>query len=173
MCWNQCTFLNYSQTVHSLPSAHGSMRYENPLAYQYVRNLLKKFRGQLTIQWIKMQFYNWCILTNVCSKIFFAWYTTLHDKLIDHLKYFKLPVCMYLTKKCFENFWKGKIYKAPAGFKLITLRFVLNTLINCTKLLGNNLKLQNHALSYWGFKGSTLHYGGVLYNLNISSWQRC
>lgn len=173
MCWNQCTFLNYSQTVHSLPSAHGSMRYENPLAYQYARNLLQKFRGQLTIHWIKMQFYNWCILTNACSKIFFAWYTTLHDKLIDHLKYFKLPVCMYLTKKCFENFWKGKIYKAPAGFKLITLRFVLNTLINCTKLLGNNLKLQNHALSYWGFKGSTLHYGGVLYNLNISSWHRC
>lgn len=48
---------------------------------------------------------------------------------------------MYLIKKCFENFWKGKIYKVLVGFKFIILRFVFNILINCIKLLGNNLKL--------------------------------
>lgn len=44
----------------------------------------------------------------------------------------------YLTKNKFLKIEKGKNYKSPAGFKLTTNRFVVNTLTHCTTLLGNS-----------------------------------
>lgn len=39
----------------------------------------------------------------------------------------------------FKIFGKIKVIKAPAGFKLMSYKFVVNALTNCTKLLGNNI----------------------------------
>lgn len=39
----------------------------------------------------------------------------------------------------FDNFWKGKIIKAPEGFEVMTYKFAVNALTHCAMLLYNSV----------------------------------
>lgn len=56
----------------------------------------------------------------------------------------EFQILQYLTKKYnLKIFGKVKFLKAPVGFDLVTHSYVVNALINCTTLLGNNFGKEN------------------------------
>lgn len=71
-------------------------------------------------------------------------------------------------KICFTIFLNEKITKAPAGFELITNRFVVNALTHCATVLSNYFgkdKVYKTILDFVFISiRSTSHYGVVSYH---------
>lgn len=76
---------------------------------------------------------------------------------------------IFNQKYVLKIFGKVKIIKAPAGFELKTIRFVVNALTHCATLLADNFggkHFLNYTLSFFSIGSTTSQYGVVPYHHN-------